>query len=128
MRNDPDVAYFTSRGNRLNPEEKAALQNLAQITGFRATSDLPQWMSAKERQAVYSFLTASPKIEQTGRYRFSIDGREVDFSAAVPLPPAPTGLTGVWAEIVGGLAEWPFAHRINYLVEKFKLQRRLRGV
>jgi alpha-galactosidase len=77
---DPDVAFFRTQYNLLRPEQKAILQDLVQVAGFRATSDLPGWLSADERQALFDFLQSSPPITQTGRYQYQIDGREVDFS------------------------------------------------
>jgi alpha-galactosidase len=56
------------------------LVDLAHVCGFRATSDLPEWLDADERVALESFLTSRPEVQQVGRYRFLLDGREVDFS------------------------------------------------
>jgi alpha-galactosidase len=76
---DPDVAFFRTQYNLLTPEQKVLLQDLVQVTGFRATSDLPAWLSPDERQALLEFLRHDPQVSQTGRYQFQIDGREVDF-------------------------------------------------
>jgi alpha-galactosidase len=84
---DPDVAFFRTQYNLLNPAQKALLLDLVQITGFRATSDLPAWLTAEERQALLAFLQASPSARQVGRYRFQLQGREVDFSAVPSLLP-----------------------------------------
>ena len=43
---DPDVMYFRSKHNALKPYQKQLLLDLGMITGFKATSDLPQWMNA----------------------------------------------------------------------------------
>ena len=77
---DPDVAFFRTQYNLLSPAQKRLLQDLVQITGFHATSDLPAWLAPAERQALLAFLQHNPDITQTGRYTFRIDGREVDFS------------------------------------------------
>ncbi len=77
---DPDVAFFRSQYNLLRPEQKALLQDLAQIAGFRAASDPPAWLAPDERQALLDFLRHSPQIHALDRYRFRIDDREVDFS------------------------------------------------
>lgn len=79
---DPDVAFFRTQYNLLNPEQKAWLQDLVQITGFRATSDLPAWLTPAERQDLLAFLQASPDVQQVDRYRFQLGGREVDFATA----------------------------------------------
>jgi len=61
------------------------LQDLGSISGFKATSDLPQWLTAKEREALGQFLEANPRIEQVERYTYRIDGRAVDFSPVNPI-------------------------------------------
>jgi alpha-galactosidase len=85
---DPDVAFFRTQYNLLNPDQKAFLQDLVQITGFRATSDLPAWLSPAERLALLRFLQADPRITRMDRYRFQLDNRQVDFSTIEGLSPA----------------------------------------
>jgi alpha-galactosidase len=82
---DPDVLYFRSKHNALNPHEKQLLQDLGTISGFKATSDLPQWITAKEGEALSQFLEANPEIERVGRYKYRIDGRPVDFGPVIPI-------------------------------------------
>ena len=82
---DPDVLYFRSRYHALKAHEQQLLQDLGRISGFKATSDLPQWMAAKEREALRQFLEANPTIESVERYKYRIDGRAVDFSPAIPI-------------------------------------------
>ena len=53
---DPDVAYFRSVECGLTVEQKRLLQNLTLICGFKATSDLPQWLSEVERGELREFL------------------------------------------------------------------------
>ncbi len=80
---DPDVAYFRTRYNLLSAEEMGYLQALAHIAGFKATSDLPQWLSADERAQLAQFLQATPTIVRHGRYIYELDGRVVDFRPVV---------------------------------------------
>ncbi len=89
---DPDVAFFRTRFSLLQPHEKALMQAIAHVAGFRATSDLPFWLDPEERQALEAFWRHTPEVERLGPYRFRIDDREVDFSAAVPLPWVPGSL------------------------------------
>lgn len=77
---DPDVVYFRKCFNLLQPAECQYLRDLAIITNFRGTSDLPSWLDAEERQALTTFFQANLGIEQRDRYRFDIEGRQVDFS------------------------------------------------
>ncbi len=86
---DPDVAFFRTRFNLLQPDEKAALQALAQICDFRATSDLPFWLDADERVALAAFWQAHIPVEQIGRYRFRLGEDEIDFSRWMDLPAWP---------------------------------------
>lgn len=83
---DPDAVYFRSRHNAMTRQQTALLRDLAWIAGFKATSDLPQWLSPAEREALREFLKADPLIEQTGRASYRIDGRDVDFGSVLPLP------------------------------------------
>lgn len=83
---DPDVAYFRSKYNALLPQEKQLLQDLATVTGFKATSDLPRWWKSSEREEVREFLESNPTVERMSRHEYRIDGRKVDFSPAIPIP------------------------------------------
>jgi len=101
---DPDVAYFTSRHNTLTGDQKRLLQDLALVCNFRATSDLPQWLSESEQESLRSFLEAQPKIERTGPTTFELDGRNIDFASAMPLPDGPRGLDALMSLLLGWLA------------------------
>ena len=109
---DPDVAYFASRGNSLSAEQKRSLQDLALICGFRATSDLPPWLSPPEREALQAFLREESQPVQTGRYTFMLGERSVDFSTSVPLPAPVHGSALLEAGLISWLANQPWALRI----------------
>jgi alpha-galactosidase len=79
---DPDVVYFRSRQSLLTSWQRDLLADLAQVCGFRATSDPPGWLDAAERTALTDFLTCGKPAVQVARYRFDLGGREVDFTAA----------------------------------------------
>ncbi|WP_250007535.1 glycoside hydrolase family 36 protein [Actinoplanes sp. M2I2] len=80
---DPDVVYFRSRLNLLTDQQLGWLRDLADICRFRAVSDPPSWLTPTELDALTTYLTARPTIRQLDRYRFSIDGREADFTPAI---------------------------------------------
>ncbi|NEB75576.1 alpha-galactosidase [Streptomyces sp. SID14478] len=80
---DPDVVYFRSRLNLLTEQQQRWLRDLADICGFRAVSDPPGWLHPDELEAMTAYLGARPEIRRLGRYRFALDGREVDFTPAV---------------------------------------------
>ncbi len=84
---DPDVMFFRSRHNALKGNERQLLQDLGTITGFKATSDLPQWMNRQEVQSLRNFLESDLEVKKTSRYKYQVDSREVDFSAAMPMHP-----------------------------------------
>jgi len=82
---DPDVLYFRFKHNTLKRHEQQLLQDVGIISDFKATSDLPQWLSQKERASLKKFLEENPKIVQIARYQYRIDGRDVDFSSVIPI-------------------------------------------
>jgi alpha-galactosidase len=83
---DPDVMFFRSKHNALRSHENQLLQDLGIISGFKATSDLPQWMNSSEKEKLREFLNADPLVQKKKRYGFLINGRAVDFSPALPIP------------------------------------------
>lgn len=86
---DPDVVYFQRRQNLLTPEQRQWLLDCATLSGFRAVSDLPDWLESVDRDAVRDYLASRPNTRQLSRYRYAIDERIVDFSAAVDGLPGP---------------------------------------
>lgn len=86
MHTDPDVIYFRSRHNALTPHQKSLLRDLGLISGFKATSDLPQWLKPTERTELREFLESEPKVERLGRTRFRVDGCEAEYADVLPLP------------------------------------------
>jgi alpha-galactosidase len=80
---DPDVVYFRSRLNLLTEQQADWLRDLADICGFRAVSDPPGWLTPAELDAMTRYLAHRPRVERLDRYRFSLDGREVDFGPAI---------------------------------------------
>ena len=81
---DPDVMFFRSRHNALQPQEKQLLLDLGTIAGFKATSDLRQWMTEQDIESLHHFMDAEPIIHKISRYKYRINDRIVDFSPAVP--------------------------------------------
>lgn len=122
---DPDVEYFESKENSLEDEHKVQLQDLALICDFKATSDLPQWMTPEEREQVRAFLLAQPEVKQISRYVYQLDDRIVDFSSAVELPKLPTGFSGVWGAFLGWLGSWKFVLRIIKMLDDRALRNRV---
>jgi len=88
------------------------LQSLALICNFKATSDLPQWLSKKEREGLRAFLEKYPTIEQLDRYRFKVDGQQIDFGSALPLPKVPLGWTAIQSNLFGWMANHEWALKI----------------
>lgn len=124
---DPDVVYFSGKENSLSAEHKQLLQDLAVICNFKATSELPQWMTHTERESLRGFLTTSPQVKRINRAAFQIEDRIIDFSYALALPPPPRGLTKLPAALMGWLGNHPVAlnlfHRLNESAFRKKRQR-----
>jgi alpha-galactosidase len=125
---DSDVAYFVEKENEMTQEQKKLLQDLAIVCGFKATSDLPQWMTPAEREDLRAYLEADPEITQTGRYTFQLDDRLVDFSPAVSLPEFPSGFNAFSAAFLGWLGNFHFVLRIFKMLDDKKLRERRAGL
>jgi len=80
---DPDAVYFRSARNLLDPVERRMLQDVAAILEFKSTSDPVVWLHESERAELRQYLTETPTVEQTGRFTFRLDGREVDLTDVV---------------------------------------------
>ena len=98
---DPDVAYFRSKHITMGKEQKQMLQDLAMVCNYKATSALPGWLSEDERKSLREFLENSYPVQEIETYRFALNGRQVDFTPAMPLPEKPTGLNALLAPIIG---------------------------
>lgn len=83
---DPDVMFLRSKHNALKPDEQQLLLDLGTISGFKATSDLPQWMNRQNLDSLREFLETDVSVHKISRYKYQINDREVDFSAVMPLP------------------------------------------
>jgi len=104
---DPDVVYFRRVQNGLSGEQMGLLQDLSRAAGFKATSDVPSWLTAEERQALKAYLESDETVERTGRTTYRIGGRTVDFAPFIQLPPQPGFFLNLIGAVLGGLASVP---------------------
>ena len=125
---DPDVSYFESKENLLTQEQRNLLKELAYICDFKATSDLPQWMTNDEIDQLRSFLDTNPKVERTGRYTFNIDDRMVDFTSAIPLPEIPKGLIALWGRLIGWMGDRHFVLQIIKILNDNSMRKRRKSL
>jgi alpha-galactosidase len=123
---DPDVAYFTSQHNTLTKEQKRYLQDLALVCNFKATSDLPQWLSQDEQEDLRAFLESNPMIVRVNRSTFVLDGREVDFVQATLLPSPPRGLEQLQRVVMGWVGNQGWALGLFHKKGKRALEQRLK--
>jgi alpha-galactosidase len=121
---DSDVAYFIEKENEMTQEQKKLLQDLALVCEFKATSDLPQWMTSSERADLRQFLESNLKVRQLGRYKFQLDNRLVDFTQATSLPDVPIGIIAIWANFLGWLGDFHFVLRIFKALDDRELRKR----
>ncbi len=119
---DPDVVYFRSRQNALTQEQKTLLQDLAQAAGFKATSDVPAWLTEAERIVLREYLKTSPQVKKTGKYKHQIGEREVDFSPFIGMPPPPGFPRNVWGALIGRLANVPTLLKIFDAINRKSLE------
>jgi alpha-galactosidase len=83
---DPDVMFFRSMHTTLMAHEKQLLLDLGTISGFKATSDLPRWMHRENLESLREFMETETHVKKISRYKYQLNGREVDFSSAMLLP------------------------------------------
>ena len=126
LHTDPDVVYFRSYNNALTEEQKRLLQDLALIANFKATSDLPVWLTTEERAELKAFLETNPQVKRLGRARFWVDGREVDFSQAIELPEPKSPLEHLKSALIGPLTSLPLVLQINDWLGKRAMEQTLR--
>jgi hypothetical protein len=55
------------------------------ISGFKATSDLPEWMNTSDTETLREFLESDPKVQKKKRYEYRINDRAVDFRPTIPI-------------------------------------------
>ncbi|RJP47730.1 MAG: alpha-galactosidase [Anaerolineaceae bacterium] len=101
---DPDVAFF-HESKSLTAEQRQLFQDLTEICGFKATSDLPSLWAETERERVRAWLTNRQESARVDRTRFTVGGRSVDFSPAMDLPPRPGGFALIERAIVSWFGE-----------------------
>jgi len=116
---DPDMAFF-SENRLLTPEQKQLFLDLTEICGVKATSDLPQAWTDSQKSAIRRWLESSSAIIRTGRYTFTIDGRNVDFSMAMPLPPIPKYFDALLGEIMGFLGNQIWALKLWHWFVRYR--------
>lgn len=111
---DPDVVYFSQRGNRLTPEQRRLLQDLAQICQFRATSELPQWLNKEEAILLKQYFGEEADVIRSGKYSYRVNGREVDFTSVIPLAQPLTGIGGIGRNLFCWIANHHWALKFIY--------------
>lgn len=89
---DPDVVFVRHARNLLSEQQMQWLKDAATLSGFRALSDPPNWLTEEECIELRSYLGALPETHRLGRYRFLIGQREVDFAPAINGPTSPYAL------------------------------------
>ena len=109
----------------LSEAEHLLLQDLALVCDAPATSDLPDALTAAERDELRSFLESRPPVERVGRYRYRIGERTADFAPAVPLPAPARGAASVAAVALGALGSVPAVLRALNRLERRSLAGRL---
>lgn len=80
---------------------------MAQICNFKATSDIPAWLTDTELSALREFLECSPEVRKTGQKSFQIGDHEVDFDQHISMPSLPDAFTNLQGSVIDGLANAP---------------------
>jgi alpha-galactosidase len=126
VQTDPDVVYFCSRQNNLTPEQKSLLQVQAQICRFKASSDIPAWLTDSEWSALHAFLEINPEVQKIGQTAYRIGDHNVDFGPHIGMPPNP-GMAGqILGAVLGELANSPALMKIFDKLVIIKLKKQLK--
>jgi hypothetical protein len=119
------VVYFRTRQNGLNAEQKVLLQRLAMVCNYKATSDIPAWLTDIERNALRTFLQTTPVVRKIGAMAYRVGDADVDFSPFISLPSVPGPLTNLQGAVLGHLANIPLALDIFDRLGKRSLKKML---
>lgn len=111
VRVDPDVAYF-HESKSLSAEQRQLFQDLTEVCGFKATSDLPSSWTEAERERVRAWLATRQESARVDRARFTVGDRSVDFSPALDLPPRPSGFAVIERAVVSWFGEQLWALKL----------------
>ena len=99
---------------------------MAQVAGFKATSDIPAWLTQPEETALRGFLESRPEVHRKGRASYMLDERLVDFSSYIGMPPQPGALTNFIGAIVGALADIKVIMRVFDAINRRLLKSKLK--
>jgi alpha-galactosidase len=119
---DPDVVYFSSRQNNLTLDQKTLLQDMTQICKFKASSDIPSWLTDSERTALNSYLESYPEVRKIGQTAYQIGNREVEFGPHIDMPATPGRLNQLQGAVLGELANLPILMKAFDKLGKIKLE------
>jgi alpha-galactosidase len=125
---DPDVVYFNSIYNTLLPEQKMLLQGLSEICQFKATSDIPQWLTEGEKKDLLRFLTTNADVEQVGPLQFQQGSQIINFEPYINLPPPQHFSSKIMGGILGGLANLPIVINTVEKMDQMTKRKRLKGI
>jgi len=76
-------------------------------------------MNTKERESLRQFLEANSRIERVERYKYRIDGRDVDFSPVMPIQTSEKHIP-VWLAKNAGLLKIATYQALPAILESIK--------
>ncbi len=126
VQTDPDVVYFSSQQNKLSPEQKSMIQDLAQICRFKASSDIPSWLTNNERTALHAYLESNPEVQKVGKTTYQIGDHKVDFGPHIGMPVTPSIFSKLQGAVLGELANSPVLLKGFDKLGKLKLEKMLK--
>ncbi|MFH2039220.1 MAG: glycoside hydrolase family 36 protein [Chloroflexota bacterium] len=124
---DPDVVYFHSHNQSITDQQKGLLKNLAEIAEFKATSDLPAWLTLSERQELHTFLVAQSEIQHIGEYIYLINGFICDYSEFIKLPEPLNWFEKIVQFFIKNLANSPFVLMIFEGFSTARIRKKLKS-
>lgn len=99
---------------------------MAYICNFKATSDIPAWLTDSERFSLREFLESKPEVRKTGRTTYQIGDHEVDFDLHIGMPPLPDMVANLQGAFIGGLANVPLVMIVFEMLARYSLKKTLK--
>jgi len=128
VQTDPDVVYFQGKGNYLSSDQKNLLQALAEISNYKATSEIPHLNTPDEKRELLNFLLDYPLVKKISRYKYQVGNRYYDFTDTMTLLSDLTIFETFLQWFVNGLSKFKFVLIIFGKINSFQRKQTIKKI